>query len=70
MSGYQLEAAGVAPDGETEEDDLHHGQHEDEQHHADVAPHAEEVLLDQRTDLASGRPLEGNTIILNLFIDR
>lgn len=54
----QMKPAGVAADGEAEEDDLHDGQREDEQHHADVAPHAEEVLLDQRLDLAARRELE------------
>lgn len=48
VSSYQSQSAGVPADGQAEQDDLHDGQREDEQHHADVPPHPEEVLLDQR----------------------
>lgn len=61
----QVEALRIASDGQTEEDHLHDGQGEDEQHHADVAPHAQHVLGEQGADLAlGGDPAQAGVAVL------
>lgn len=53
----QVKALGISTDGQAEEDHLHDGQGEDEEHDAHVAPHAEHVLGEQGADLALGGDL-------------
>lgn len=43
----------VTSNSQAEENDLHHGQRKDEQHHAHVTPHPQEILLQQSADLTT-----------------
>lgn len=53
----EFESFGVAADGQTEEDYLHNGQCENEQHNAHVTPHFQKVLLHQGPDFARRCPV-------------
>lgn len=53
-----LESSGVASDSQAEENDLHNWECEDEQHHAYITPHSQEVLLQKCADLATRCKLE------------
>lgn len=53
----QVESLRIATNGQTKENHLHDGQCEDEEHHADVAPHAQHVFGEQGANLALRRDL-------------
>lgn len=68
-NGY-IQTLWITANGQTEEYHLHHGQGEDEEHDAHVAPHAQHVLGEQSTYFALGRNLAeiGKAILATLLI--